>query len=360
MSGAMGRQQSSGRVTVVEVAAAAGFSFATAAAALRGERWVKESTRERILEVAKGLGYRRSEAASLLASRRHRRETPRQEIAVGWLTGLAVLGAGMRERLKRARRAAEGRGWFFHHANVGSRDDLERALRRWEAVGVEGIVVGRFTDPRLLGTVSWSSFSVLSSEIDNLERGFDVVRPSHFRAVIDLLALVRERGYERIGIWLREHDAFARDDDTRQGACAAFQARHLPARLRLPILRTPIRIQRTSGLQRAIRYLERERPDALVSLQSVDRGALSERVPEAELPPGFAALHVRESDVGGIAGILDREQCMPDAVYRAVEQRLRMGARGLSQHPQEIVFHTPFVDGGSLPDRSRVASGGPG
>lgn len=54
------------RVTIVDVARAAGVSTSTASVALRGERGVSEATRERVAETAARLGYRVDHRARLL------------------------------------------------------------------------------------------------------------------------------------------------------------------------------------------------------------------------------------------------------------------------------------------------------
>ncbi|WP_309129735.1 LacI family DNA-binding transcriptional regulator [Microbacterium sp.] len=58
------------RVTISDVAAAAGVSRATATRALKGEGRFAEETRERILEIAERLGYVRNTAAAELAAGR--------------------------------------------------------------------------------------------------------------------------------------------------------------------------------------------------------------------------------------------------------------------------------------------------
>lgn len=68
------------RITLSDVARAAGVSLKTASRALGGEPYVTDDTRRRVLEHAAHLGYERNAAASLLAS-------GRRTDVVGFITG---------------------------------------------------------------------------------------------------------------------------------------------------------------------------------------------------------------------------------------------------------------------------------
>lgn len=61
-----------GKVTITDVARAAGTSVSSASVALRGEAGVSEGTRERVLDVARGLGYEPDQRARALRQRRSR------------------------------------------------------------------------------------------------------------------------------------------------------------------------------------------------------------------------------------------------------------------------------------------------
>src|SRR4051794_2999387 len=60
------RAGQAGRVTIVDVARAAGTSVSSASVALRGEPGVSEETRRRILSTADRLGYRPDQRARML------------------------------------------------------------------------------------------------------------------------------------------------------------------------------------------------------------------------------------------------------------------------------------------------------
>jgi len=338
------------KITVKQVAESADVSFSTAAAALRGDAWVRETTRQRVLKWAQTLGYRRHPAASILGSRRHLDEHSAKPIAVGWLTGTKA--SGILRKLRHAEALAKSRGWIFHHHDLNSIDEASVLAEKWEALGIDGIILGRTHQLEGILPFPWERFTVISTELQRLKEGFDVVRPSQFKAVLGLLRTVRSRGYRRIGLWLRQHAPILPEDETRLAAAMLFQNEDLSARTRLPILRTSFVFDDYASKLR--KWLERHQPDVLVGFHSHDLWMLQDffglKIPD-DLP--FAALHVGWEERSQVAGILDREFTMPEAVYPILERKLRSGFRGLSEHPQESVFDAAFSDGPSLPDRSR-------
>lgn len=333
-------------ITIKEVASAAGVSFSTAAAALRGDGWVKASTRERVRLAAEQLGYTRSTYAAMLSSTATAQER-RINPAVGWLTAFDQPGetvASMAGRLRQARAEAVRRGWFFHQADVKSEAELVRVAREWRAIGVDAVVLG-FTRPLNRPMLfPWEEFVTISTETIRLEEGFDVVRPAHFRSVLELLREMRGRGYRRIGIWLREHKERVIDDDVRLGACTAFQSHDQKASERIPMLRTDF----AASLDPLERWLRRHRPEAVMASLGSDIRLIEQAGLQVPRDLGFAALHVGNAATR-ITGVMERSLLAPDAAFEFLEQKLRSGVRGLSSAPKEVIYHTPIVEGRTLP-----------
>lgn len=338
----------SGRITIKDVAREAGVSFSTAAAALRGERGVKPSTVEKVTLTAQRLGYERSTFASMLASRRQSVQRSTSPF-VGWLTIGFGEHSGIQQRIARVRKAAHARRWLFEHRDIQSEPEARRLGREWKQRGVDAVVLGRSVHLHRESSFPWHDFVVVSTETDRLEQGFDIIRSSHFRSVLQLLRTIRARGYRRIAIWLLEHPERAIDDDIRLGACLAFQQHHLKVEEQLPIRRTFYDNPTTNAALR--RWLEQLAPDALVTSQAIELERLRSMGIQVPRELAFAALHVRLDPREPAAGIVDREECMPDVILNYLERKLRSGEPGLSANPQEIVFDTPFVDYATLPDR---------
>lgn len=341
-------------MTVKEVAAAAGVSFSTVAAVFRGEAWVRPATRERVEAAAARLGYRRHGAASVMASRAAK-AGQLKTIHLGWLGGLARIAR--MGAMKEMRRAVEGRGWLFSGENLDPLEDWNAVGRRWEAIGVDAVVLGRTHPLDAAVRFPWERFVVVSTETHRLQEGFDVVRPSLFRSVFGLLEEVRCRGHRRIGIWLREGPAAQSDDQVRLGACLAFQQSVASRSERLPILRTGF-----SSDARELRlaaWLERVRPDAVVAFRASDRVLLEECGYGIPQRIGFAAFHVPGNLGGMVAGLPDRESMMPEEVLDAVERKLRSRQRGLSGVPHERVYPLRWTEGETLPERRITGAGKP-
>ena len=115
------RPASGHRVTLDDIARAAGTSIATVSPALAGSPRVAAPTREKIEKVAEGLGYRANIAASLLASSRPQ------------ILGLVCsLGQELHVRYRsEALRYAEDRGFRVIVESIDASRDVDRA---WESV----------------------------------------------------------------------------------------------------------------------------------------------------------------------------------------------------------------------------------
>jgi len=337
------------RVTLKDIASATGVSFSTVAAALRGEPWVRDATRARIVQTAAEMGYRRHPAASILASRRHLGQAAARTISVAWLTATGRK-QGLSAKLHRARRLARERGWIFHHHNLTSAREAAEVASEWEAQRIDGVILARTTELEIPIPFPWERFTVLSTEMNRMSEGFDVIRPTQFRAIIELLHLALARGYQRIGVWLKTHEPLQPDDESRLGALLMFRSEYLAKGQKLEILRTPFSF--AAYHRKVRRWFESKSLDLVIAFHSHDFQILEEW--ECYRPPdqGGAALHVGWEEEGQIAGIRDRETSMADAAYLFLERNLRSGLRGLSSHPQEFIFHLEFLDGKSLPDRA--------
>jgi len=333
------------KVTVREVASRAGVSASTAAAALRGAAWVRPETRSRIETAAAELGYRRDPAASILAAKRGQSGQKARLVSIGVLHEPTVPGRTAYTGKAGLDAAVAQRGWVVHAANLEEINDLNRLARRWEDMGIDAVVLVRTKVPLTRIDFPWHRFTVLSTEVGRLREGFDVVRPSQFGAITECLRETKCRGYRRFGFWLRVHPEPLPDDHVRCGACKAFQELELRGEKKLPMLLTPF----GEHQERLRRWLEKHQPEVVVTFWGIDVRdieAVGWRVPD---DIAMVCLQVSSVMEGRVAGLMDREQPVGEAVCNFIERKLTMSRRGLSDHPLEVVYDLPFVDGTSLP-----------
>jgi DNA-binding LacI/PurR family transcriptional regulator len=128
-------QQADRRVTIQEVARAAGVSVSTVSVVLNGHHravGIREATRATVVEASQRLGYRPNDAARSLR-RQHSNVLSLlvQDLANPCFVDLAVA----------ARAAAEARGYEVNVVDAGAVDAEMRALERLRGDGSDGVIV---------------------------------------------------------------------------------------------------------------------------------------------------------------------------------------------------------------------------
>ena len=336
-------------ITLKMVAAEAGVSLATASAAMRGLDIVKPTTREKVETAAEKLNYQKNSAASVLSSHRNRSKQkqafmvwlsayhPDEQVGIDW-------DSGPRYAIAEAKRL----GLMFASYNIDHPDDASRIMREIEARGCDGIVFGSnsFSD---LPTIAWNRFSVISTDEGRLKEGFDIVLANQFRATLGLLRRVKEAGYKRIGICLREHAYLHPDDEVRYGAAAAFQLydREKGAEKNIPIIRMQHDIP--DAADRLASWVKKYKPDVVLGFGSEEMRILKKK--GFKIPEDFAyvGLHVSEPEQGTYAGRKHNKEVVPAYAVRVLMEKMRHGMRGLSPHPQETEIIPPILEGSSCP-----------
>lgn len=344
------------RVGIREVAGKAGVSFSTAAAALRGESWVRPETRSRVEKAASALNYKKDAVASILASRRSRPATS-ANYSVAYVSGLFPSRAPglLVERLPTLDALARSRGFQFERIELRDPAHARQVQRRLLATGVEGILVGPVETDAFLEAFPVDDFSVVGDQRSLVGIGIDTVRPDPFNALQRLLRLCQGRGLRRMLVLLRCHTPIHGDDRARFGAVVAF-AEFESQFERLQIHRAPfrrpeldIRAAHQLEVETLAAWLREGRYDGMIGFNVRDHVLLIEASRVAGLPtPAFAAMSVRAAEVGRIAGTASDQDVLSGPLLDRLTEKLRSRIRGLSRSPIEVVVSLPFIDGPSL------------
>jgi len=329
-------------IRLKEVAAEAGVSISTASSALRGLHIVRPGTKERVEAAARKLGYQKNSAAAVLSSLQNR--DSQKAVLIAWLTAdESTLSASSKAG---ARAAAEGDGVRieFHHVNKPK--ELASVMRILTARGCDGVVLGRGMST-VVDNATWAGFSVVSIEESLFEEGFDVVRSSLFRSTLEILRQIKDAGYQRIGICLREHAPQHPDDEARLGAVMAFQTYNLKSSDRIPLKRIPF--AQSSPERLLVDWVRKYTPDVVLSFSGAELWYL--RAGEFSVPDDLAyvALHVKLTERGLLAGYQENLEVYPKYAVQILLEKIRHGIRGLSSHPKQTLVLPPLFPGASCP-----------
>jgi DNA-binding LacI/PurR family transcriptional regulator len=342
-------------IGVREVAVLADVSFSTAAAALRGEAWVKAPTRLRVEQAAAQLGYRRDAAASILASRRTQGTT--RSIAIAYVAapfGGPTPGSFAR-RMPGLADLARERGLQFERIELRDPEHARQVHRRLVAIGVDGLILGPVDPERFFEAFAVEPFSLVGDSRGLVVQGVDTVRANHFTATQRLLGALAQRGYRRVGVVLRCHRDLHADDRARYGALVA--ARDLePVFEHLEVLRWPFyrpergrERQREEERRELERWQSQHRFEVLVGFGEEDAALIEEIWPEGGVArPDFAAMMVRPELRGRVAGVVSDQEVVERPILDRLVEKIRARQLGRSAAPVEIVIDLPFAEGASL------------
>lgn len=335
-------------IRLKEVAAEAGVSISTAAAALRGESIVAPPTRKRVEKAAKKLRYRKNSAAAALSSLENRKS--QKAVSVVWLTAIPDIEKAphqqVRTSIRWARETAEELGLLFEDRNISSRAEGRRILKELENRGVDGIIWSRCQIapfPKL----PKNRFCVVSTDQTSLQEGFDVVRRNYFRCTLNLLIRIQKMGYRRIGICLREHTPIHPDDEARYGASETFRKLYVHQKDRIPILRLAYGKPREAEILNTWR--KKYHPEVIVSSNREEMNLLERSGLKIPKDLSYVAFHVRKKEQGLLAGLQINAELIPVYAVRALVEKIQHGKRAGSTAPRETVISPPYLPGSSCP-----------
>ncbi|WP_232766641.1 LacI family DNA-binding transcriptional regulator [Geminisphaera colitermitum] len=193
------------RVTMLDVAHAAGCDRSTVSLALRHDRRIPEATRTRIAEIAERLGYRPHPLLSALGAARRARRPPSLENG----TTLAFIISANRkshirdEHVAGARAAAAAQGYSLETFVVG---DAGLTAARLNTIlltrNIHGVIIAPLPEAHGHFDLEWEKFSVVVIEYTFTTPAFDRVVHDNYDGMRVALAHCRERALSRAGLVL--------------------------------------------------------------------------------------------------------------------------------------------------------------
>jgi len=255
-----------------DVAKAAGVSLMTVSRVVRGERSVKAATVVRVQHFLQKLGYQPDPALSALASYRVK---GRARITGKVLAFLETEKLPYNELvLSGARMEAAQLGYsvesFPLPLSVKAQTQLARQLFYR---GIMGLLISPSNEPHRLEGWNWSRFAPVSLGALQHEPPMHAVAMDYFHGLQTAYEGLREMGFRRIGLFLRE-DLEARTGHLWLGAYLATCK---------PML-TPLLFSRTHFAEQALQqWRARHRPDAVLTIHP----DWHERLVKAGMTPAY-------------------------------------------------------------------------
>lgn len=338
-----------------EVARAAGVSLNAVSLALRHDRSIPEGTRARIAAVAERLGYRKDPLLARALARARAGPGGRLRATLALLNANEDRLAFERHPtipayVEGCRRRAGQLGYALDEFWLADPALDARAMGRvWRARGIEGaLVVGLMKEDRLppRSAPLWAEFPCVVTGVATREPALSFACADHHRLVLEAFRQTVERGYRRPGLVLDERIDRLTLGRFTGGFLVAQQVFGGGERTR-PFYRVAeARVQ--PGLFR--RWLERERPDAILTLYHEVRRwveALGWRVP-ADV--GLVQLE-RRRDHPAWAGMDQHNDLVGEAAVDLLATAVQAGPVGVPEFPRAALIGSSWVPGRSLPRR---------
>ena len=341
------------RVTMRDIAAKLGVSHVTVSYALRGVPRVSPALRDRICEEARNMGYRPDPMLQALSTYRRTSRETRIQSALAWLCCWDP-PEQMHTRKEfhsywlGVKHIAEKHGYRLERLVPNERLSVGRIQQIMQARNIRGVLIPppQSTFSQDLSSFDWGKFAVVKfgHSFDKLR--VNLVTSAHTYNAALAIRKMTERGYCRIGFVSSEYSI--RRTLILSGVLLA-QA-DLAEKNRVPFLSLPEAEVKNGGSERLRAWIEKEKPDAILSNLSEVPAMLRQAGYEIPRDVGFAALSVHDGNAD--AGIDQKPFEIGKAACESVVSLILHNGWGKPEAPREVLIEGAWVDGSTLPARA--------
>ncbi|MDR1279361.1 MAG: LacI family transcriptional regulator [Opitutaceae bacterium] len=350
------------RVSLKQIARIAKVHHTTVSRALRNRPELPEATRKRIASIAGQLGYRPDPALSALrayrggysaddggggdAEGKGERKARRTGFSIAFVTAFETADAWRSKAVYRRRfegvekRAAQlGYGlehfWYDRSSMSG-----QRASQILKARNVSGLIVAPIQLASPLD-LDWSRFACVTQTFSLQRVKMHIVSNNHLGTLRLAWSCLRERGYKRIGL------AMDRESDVRVGRLWSTGA--LGEMSLEPVRnRVPPHIPPTLGREAFLRWVDRHKPDAILTITPHLHLLEWARASGRNIPGdvAFANLDCLEpTPADGISGVYQLPDVLGMISVDIVAGLIQRHDMGLPEYPQSILMDGMWIDG---------------
>lgn len=340
------------RVTMREVAQAAGVSLATVSRALSQHPHLSSATRLRVEQVIKKLGYHPDPALRAIASCRWQNRRSKDGEVIAWLD----FAAHPEPPPSAAQDAAMREGYRLEHYRAS---DLLPPRRLGDVLyhrGISGLVLVNSAETPELRDFPWERFCAVACWSSYATNPVDCVRFNPFDTVHAALEKLHAAGCRRPGIiLLYGHRGLTVTNDKMLGSFDRYSRQLFDRPAAQPLLLEVDRFHPSKLGE----WFEQERPDGIIG----HHNGLYHQLTSVGLkfPQDASYLSLLGERLPTRGGAQSQVACFSNLKFRcaevAVEQvalRLRYNQRGIPSHPMNFVLDPIWVPGKTCPARPPV------
>lgn len=330
------------RVTMRAVAAAAGVHQTTVSLALRHDRRIPETTRQRIAAVAEQLGYTPHPLVSAYAAACRASRKP-SATAGTVLACLLPGGKCDRDTVAGARTAAAAQGYTLETFAIGNRITPARVNTILQTRNIHGLIIGSMPEAAGSFELDWGRFCAVTIEYTFASPKLDRVVHDSYSGMQATLAQCGQRGLRRVGLVLTRN-GHARTLGLND---AAFWQRQKAAGSKLAAI-APLHLGEWDAAAFE-RWFRRFKPQAVISsatlIHSINTFFAGRGL---RVPQDVSLLSLNVSKGEGFSGIDQNFPALGATAARMVIDKLVRNDRGTPQVRQTVLIPGRWVEGETL------------
>ncbi len=333
------------RVTMKEVAAAAGVSVSTVCRALGADPRIPAETRARIRKLATSLGYRPDPLLSAYARQRRGKTEGSEITTLAYVTNFTAADEWMQNPFysllfKGAKNHAARNGFRLEHFWMREPGMTDKRLSRiLYNRGIAGVCIAPTPDDRNELDLDWSRFSSVCIGYSVVRPDLHRIAPHHFHSVLAAARRLWRLGYTRVGLCLYAHTSRRVDDLWLAGSLLATRQH--------PDQPFEAFLFNDETLSDVVAWVREKRIEVVLSDNQIPLRELQRQGIRAPGEVDFATLNwIREEPE--IAGINQRPESLGAAAIDLLIAQIRRGERGVPEMAVTSLVEGAWVDGASL------------
>ena len=326
------------KTTIRNIARRAGVCPMTVSLALRGQRGVSASTRQRIQALAREMNYEHDPLVSRLMSRLpkdRRGGTPVLALVTDYECPYQNL-AHQRDVSSMAGAEAQARllGYRLQEFRISGEITGKRLSEILHNRGIEGVLIGPLQRAQTRLDLDWSRFASVALGYTLNQPVLDRVSNNHFQGIMEAMQQLYQRGYRRVGLMTTaDHDRRVRHAWT---AGYLLSCRQLGMRHPLP------KFNAAPSLNTLRKWFDRYRPDVVLGDSSLTAWAESEWLRSTV---DYASLHIHPQREQGISGIDQNWHQLGQVAVDMLVSRIHSTATGIPCYPVITMGEGTWVNG---------------
>jgi LacI family transcriptional regulator len=342
------------RVTLTDLAKAAGVSKASVSFALNGHPKVSEELRERVKKLAVKLGYKRDPVLARIASSRWRSPHAPVGTVLAFVAlprpmdfadgGRRVLRPQNYPEFAAAAQRADDLGYRMEFFNYGVHADAEKLAQVLRNRGIPGVVLGPIYENEFVERFRWEWFASVAIFDGYVAPPVDQFTPSYVHALQTGWARAQGAGFKRPGLVLFREQREHHINFVLVSAMEHLQ-RGLPATARVPVhyYETPAKLAE---------WRKKHTPDVVIGYNDAHYWALREAGVDVPGTTAYLSLLRSEPAAGQTnpaAGVAISHRELAGHAVDRLDSMLRRGETGLPEFPFVHRMIGPWRDGESFP-----------